>query len=103
MSTHPIDCFCPHCVQDAREQADAAQAQTLRVLDDLARIRRRLHLLQKAVVAGCATMNRLIDAHIGPTKTGVKPQTDAPSARTERDTNRKLRTRPTRRPKERRR
>ena len=96
MSTHPIGCFCPHCVQDVRGQADAAQAQTLRILDDLTRIRRRLDSLQKAVVAGCAVMNRLIDAHIGPTKTGVNPQTDASSVLTERDTNRKLRTRPTR-------
>ena len=103
MSTHPIDCFCPHCVQDVRGQADAAQAQTLRILDDLARIRRRLDVLQKAVVAGCETMTRLIDAHLGPTKTGVKPQTDASSARTEGDINRTVRTRPTRGRKERRR
>jgi hypothetical protein len=103
MSAHPIDCFCPHCVQDVRGQADAAQAQTLRILDDLARIRRRLHSLQKAVVARCAAMNRLIDAHIGPTKTGAKPQTDASSALTERDTNRKVRTRPARGRKEHRR
>ena len=94
MSAHPIDCFCPHCVQDVRGQADAAQAQTLRIFDDLARIRRRLHSLQKAVVAGCETMTRLIDAHLGPTKTGVKPQTDASSARTEGDINRTVRTRP---------
>ena len=51
MSTHPSDCFCPLCVQQARGQADAAQAQTLGVFDDLSRIRRRLRSLRAFVVA----------------------------------------------------
>ena len=73
MSTHPIDCFCPHCVQDVRGQADAAQAQTLRIIDDLERLRCLLRTLQKTVDADCDTMVKLIEAHLGPTRNASEP------------------------------
>ena len=66
MSTHPSDCFCSLCVQQVRGQADAAQAQTLRIFDDLSRLRRRLRSLRAVVVAETERMTRIIDSHIGP-------------------------------------
>ena len=66
MSTPPSDCFCSLCVQQVRGQADAAQAQTLRIFDDLSRLRRRLRSLRAVVVAETERMTRIIDSHIGP-------------------------------------
>ena len=74
MSTHPSDCFCPLCVQQVRGQADAAQAQTLGVFDDLSRIRRRLRSLRAFVVAETERMHRIIDSHIGPSGAVGGPQ-----------------------------
>lgn len=74
MSTHPSDCFCPLCVQQVRGQADAAQAQTLGVFDDLSRLRRRLRSLRAFVVAETERMHRIIDSHIGPSGTLAGPQ-----------------------------
>ena len=74
MSTHPSDCFCPLCVQQVRGQADAAQAQTLGVFDDLSRLRRRLRSLRAFVVAETERMHRIIDSHIGPSGAVGGPQ-----------------------------
>lgn len=74
MNTHPSDCFCSLCVQQVRGQADAAQAQTLRIFDDLSRLRRRLRSLRAVVVAETERMTRIIDAHIGPSGTLAGPQ-----------------------------
>ena len=65
MSVHPLDCFCPLCVQRLRGHADAAQTQTLRLFDDLSRIRRRLRSLRAVVVAETERITSLLDAHIG--------------------------------------
>jgi hypothetical protein len=74
MSTHPSDCFCPLCVQQVRGQADAAQAQTLGVFDDLSRLRRRQRSLRAFVVAETERMHWIIDSHIGPSGTLGGPQ-----------------------------
>jgi hypothetical protein len=74
VNTHPSDCFCPLCVQQVRGQADAAQAQTLGVFDDLSRLRRRLRSLRAFVVAETERMHRIIDSHIGPSGTLAGPQ-----------------------------
>ena len=74
MSTHPSDCFCPLCVQHIRGQADAAQAQTLGVFDDLSRLRRRLQSLRAFVVAETERMTRIIDTHLGPSDEKARPQ-----------------------------
>jgi len=103
MSTHPSDCFCPLCVQHIRGQADAAQAQTLGVFDDLSRIRQRLRSLRAFVVAETERMTRIIDVHIGPSDAKAGPQI-VPSRTGERcHSTRKPRWKPRRGRKERRR
>jgi hypothetical protein len=103
MSTHPSDCFCPLCVQHVRGQAEAAQAQTLGVFDDLSRIRRRLRSLRAFVVAETERMHRIIDSHIGPSGEMGGPKS-LPSRTEERGhSRRKPRRKPRRSRKERRR
>ena len=103
MSTHPSDCFCPLCAQHIRGQADAAQAQTLGVFDDLSRLRRRLRSLRAFVVAETERMHRIIDSHIGPLGAMGGPQI-VPSRTEERGhSTRKPRRKPHRSRKERRR
>ncbi len=75
MSAHPTDCFCPRCVQRIRGHADAAQAQTLRLFDDLYRIRRRMRALRAVVVAETERLTSLIDAHIGRSNAKTNVQT----------------------------